>query len=98
MPEEVQLLAFVPHDKEKLVDIWIMTGAGEPRAYKVPLTEGLKKTLNQSREQLEQGGKVRLKKEGGVKDGKGGQDYGHGNQQDQPTYILKDVGSLPAKD
>lgn len=71
LPDKVQLIAFLPHDEDKLVDLWLMTEA-VPRAYEVPLTKGLKQTLQQAREQLAENRPVFLRK-GKPGDGKGGE-------------------------
>ena len=97
MPDDAQLIAFVPHDKKKTVDLWLLGPFEQPRAYEVPLTDGLKKTLNQAKDALQQGAQVRLKKQGDSRGDKPSGNYGAAIPEEQ-HYILKDVRSLPAKD
>ena len=113
LPDKVQLIAFLPHDEDKLVDLWLMTEA-VPRAYEVPLTKGLKQTLQQAREQLAEGRPVYLRK-GKPKDGMGGE--GDAKEKDgqahngapsvtmlsddfDPDYSIDDsaLSQLPKKD
>ena len=40
LPERAQLLAFLPHDEGCLVDLWLLSGDGPPRAYETRLDKG----------------------------------------------------------
>lgn len=61
LPEEAQLIAFVPHDADGRVDLWIIAGP-VVRAYEIPLDKQTKATLREASNDLAQGKPVFIKK------------------------------------
>jgi hypothetical protein len=55
LPQRAQLIAFVPHDDAKLVDLWLRRDEGPPRAYETTLDDRMKKTLREARQELDNG-------------------------------------------
>ncbi len=39
LPDRAQLVAFLPHDEAKLVDLWLRCDGGPPRSYETRLDE-----------------------------------------------------------
>jgi hypothetical protein len=64
LPARAELVAFVPHDTTKTVDLWLRQGDGAPRAYELTLDDRLKETLRQARQRMGQGARVMLAKRG----------------------------------
>ena len=62
LPEKAELIAFVPTDEEKRVDIWLREGDAPPRSYEIEMSDGMKKTLRGAQTQLEMGNRVGLMK------------------------------------
>ncbi len=87
LPDHAELVAFVPRNDEKRVDLWLRNGEA-PRAYETALTEQMKKTLREAAEQIGRGRPAMLTKRGTDGKGKsGGQDtLGVGN--DDSRYVL----------
>lgn len=83
LPQQAELIAFVPHEEEKTVDVWLIAdGLRQPRAYSVPLTDDLKDTLKKAQKQAADGGRAVLRKK----------DKGKPNH---PAYTDKDGGEAP---
>lgn len=61
LPETAELVAFVPHDEAHTVDLWLRVGE-TPRAYEVPLTAKLKKTLSDANQAQARGELAMLRK------------------------------------
>jgi hypothetical protein len=83
LPYRAELIAFLPYDDDKRVDLWLRVGSASPRAYDVEMDGDLKKTLKQAQAQQEQGNQVMLRKKG--KQGRPG----------TPHYIDIDGGKAP---
>jgi hypothetical protein len=64
LPPKVELVSFIARDDDKIVDLWLRVGAAAPRAYEIPLTDGLKKTLREAQQQQQKGNRVGLSKRG----------------------------------
>ena len=98
LPQEAQLIAFVPHDDSKSVSLWLIADKDTPRAFETVLSPQMKKTLEQAREAMEHGQRAMLTKRGGKKQDKGaaGDPLGIG---DDMNYILSpdSLGTLPPK-
>lgn len=96
LPQTAELISFIPHDKEKRVDLWLLSG-DVPRAYSAPLDEPMKKALQEAGKRSAAHQRVYLKKDGGKPD-KGGGDQ-HLNF-DAPHYVIDEsaVSHLPPKD
>ncbi len=65
LPDRAALVAFVAHDRERVVDLWLRQGDAAPRAYETPLDENMKKTLHDAELRLARGERVMLAKRGG---------------------------------
>lgn len=100
LPQQAELIAFLPHDRDKKVDIWLLKdGQSQPRAYSVELTESLKNTLRQAQQAIAGGQRAMLAKKG--KPGKGkehGQDYIDVDGGNAPYTLLENAFALPKKD
>jgi hypothetical protein len=97
LPDRAALVAFVAHDKEQLVDLWLRQGDAAPRAYETPLDGNMKKTLHDAETRLARGEHVMLAKHRGGS----GQSAGRNRQSaaDDGFYEL-DVSAfnLPPKE
>jgi hypothetical protein len=95
LPQQAELIAFVPHDEDKRVDLWLKADASEPRVYSVELTDGLKRTLREAQQAQAQGQRTMLVK-GGKPGGRPGfiDIYG-GNA---PYELLPAAFQLPKKE
>jgi hypothetical protein len=98
LPDRAALVAFVAHDKERLVDLWLRQGDdAAPRAYETPLDANMKKTLHDAETRLARGERVMLAKHRGGS----GQSAGRNRQSvaDDGSYEL-DVSAfnLPPKE
>lgn len=96
MPSRAELLAFLPYDDDKRVDLWLRQGSGQPRAYDIELTDAMKKTLRQAQSEQEQGNRVMLAKKGKI--GPKHQSYMDMDGGDAPYELSQDAFSLPPKD
>jgi hypothetical protein len=89
LPESAELIAFVPHDGDKRVDLWLRLG-DEPRAFETALSPQMKKVLGELREAMQRGDRVTLHSE------RKGDALGIGDDQD--LYTLEVESALPAKE
>jgi hypothetical protein len=97
LPRSAELIAFVTHDEESCVDLWLREGDAPPRAYETALDDGMKKTLRAAHDRLEQGHRVMLTKE--AHDSKRSHFNRGVNSNDNAPYELEDSAfSLPPKD
>ena len=96
MPQRAELLAFLPYDDDKRVDLWLREGNAQPRAYDIELTDAMKKTLRQAQSEQEQGNQVMLAKKGKV--GTPRQGYIDIDGGDAPYELSPDAFALPSKD
>jgi len=106
LPDRAELVAFVAHDEDDQVDLWLRTddastGSAQaaPRAYETRLTKEMKKTLRQAQEAMAHGQRAMLAKRGnGRPEGLGGDQLGIGD--DQRIYELdpRAMNVLPAKE
>lgn len=97
LPDNAQLIAFVPHDAEKRVTLWLRTG-DDPRAYDTVLSGGLKRELRKAKDAMAQGRPAMLRRRGGEPgQGKGhsGQGEGNGHQQVGDPLGIGDDGEGP---
>jgi hypothetical protein len=98
LPDHAELVAFVAHDEDQEVDLWLRTG-DVPRAYETRLTPEMKKTLREAREAMEHGRPATLAKRGsrGGKNGTGDQS---GSGEAPTTYELDEsaMGVLSPKE
>lgn len=99
LPQQAELISFVPSEDEKKVSLWLMPeGAPQPRAYSVELTEDLKSTLRQAKKQKADGARTMLAKKAkpsGNKRPPGYMDIDGGNA---PYVLLPNAFNLPKKD
>jgi hypothetical protein len=96
LPDEVELIAFAPHDDSNLVDLWLIAAAptqaaGVPRAYEAPLNPSLKETLREARERISHGQRVILTKR---RQGRGGPraEFNSGNRNVHGGHDALDIG------
>jgi hypothetical protein len=98
LPDHAELVAFVAHDEEQEVDLWLRTG-DVPRAYETRLTPEMKKTLREAREAMEHGRPATLAKRGshGGKNSTGDQ---FGSGEEPMTYELDEsaMSALQSKE
>lgn len=90
LPRDAELVAFVPHDEDKRVDLWLIVGQGTPRAFETELTGALKQTLREAQQAMAQGQRVLVTKRPST----GGR--GAGDRlgiDDNATYVV-DAGAL----
>jgi hypothetical protein len=94
LPDHAQLVAFLPHDEEKLVDLWLRCDEGPPRAYETQLDERMKKTLREARQEMDNGRPAILAKR------RGPAGLSNGLPDDQVQYVLDDSvrSALPPKE
>ena len=95
-PAKAELIAFVPHDDDKRVDLWLREGNDAPRAYSVELTESMKKTLKQAQAAQAGGGRAMLVKKG--RKGPPRANYTDIDGGSAPYELLPDAFQLPKKD
>jgi hypothetical protein len=96
LPARAELIAFVAHDDDKRVDLWLRQSNAPPRAYETGLDDKLKRTLRQAQSRLDHGGRVMLVK---ARVGTKGTDIKEPLAPDDPSYELdSSVFSLPRKD
>ena len=96
LPAHAELIAFVAHDDDERVDLWLRQSNAPPRAYESALNENLKRILREAKSRLERGGRVML-----VKASRGTKRAGLTEQpaRDDATYELDDsFFSFPRKD
>ena len=96
LPERAQLIAFLPHDEAKLVDLWLRCDDGPPRSYETTLDERMKKTLRQAREEMDSGRPAMLAKRKPAT----GSANDLASAQDENEYVLDDSvrSALPPKE
>jgi hypothetical protein len=96
LPAYAELIAFVTHDDDPLVDLWLRQRNAPPRAYETTLNNKLKRILHEAQSRLSRGERVML-----VKARLGTKRTGTMEQRapDEPGYELDDsFFSLPPKD
>jgi hypothetical protein len=95
LPAHVELIAFVAHDDDTRVDLWLRQNHAPPRAYETTLNDELKRILREAQSRLVRGGRVML-----VRAPRGTNRTGVARQpaSDDPSYELDDsFFSLPPK-
>ena len=90
LPDRAELLAFVAHDDDGRVDLWLRTD-DSPRAYDMALTAEMKKTLREAEQEMAHGRRAVLAKKAegkkaASKGGRAGDPLGVG--EDDPAYVL----------
>lgn len=95
LPDRAELIAFVPHDAEKRVDLWLKVAAA-PRAYETQLDANLKKALREAGETMAHGRPAMLMKRSatGVAWRASGQ-HRLGIGDDSETYVLDPTAMSP---
>lgn len=95
LPQRAQLIAFVPHDDAKLVDLWLRCDGGPPRSYETTLDERMMKTLREARQELDNGRPAMLAKRKPTAAGSA-----NGLTDEQNEYVLDDSvrSALPPKE
>jgi hypothetical protein len=95
LPDRAQLVAFLPHDEAKLVDLWLRCDGGPPRSYETRLDEQMKKTLRQAQQEMENGRPAMLAKRKPTLVGSA-----NGLADEQNEYVLGDSvrSALPPKE
>jgi hypothetical protein len=96
LPTYAELIAFVAHDDDPLVDLWLRQRNAPPRAYETMLNNKLKRILREAQSRLSRGERVML-----VKARLGTKRTSAKEQRapDEPGYELDDsFFSLPRKD
>jgi len=63
LPDRAELVAFVAHDDDSQVDLWLRTGDA-PRAYETKLTAQMKRTLRAAQEAMAHGQRAMLVRRG----------------------------------
>ena len=95
LPAYAELIAFVAHDDDLLVDLWLRQRNTPPRAYETALNNKLKRILHEAQSRLSRGERVMLVKTLGTKR----TDAKELRAPDEPGYELDDsFFSLPPKD
>lgn len=107
LPDQAELIAFVPHDDDGRVDLWLRV-SDVPRAYDAALTAQMKQTLRDAARELELGRRPFLAKraegrsggEMGAADGRTGGGDRLGIGRDDASYVLEQSAlfQLPKKD
>lgn len=100
LPSPASLVAFVPHDEEKTVDVWLISPpATDPRAYATPMTDGLKKALREAQEAMGKGERATLVRK---QKGRPAPRQGHGDAlgigDDDSNWQLLVEDPLPPKE
>jgi hypothetical protein len=100
LPDNAELVAFVPHDEAKRVDIWLIEKSGGiPRAFEVELTAQMKKSLREAQSVMGQGGIAMMRREASAETQAktAGDMLGIGN--DDMAYVLSQdaITQLPPK-
>lgn len=100
LPDHAQLVAFVPHDEAKLVDLWLRCNEGPPRSYETTLDERMKKTLREAQQEMENGRPAMLAKQKSATGTKSGARTDSGLPDDQTQYVLDESvrSALPPKE
>jgi hypothetical protein len=62
LPAHAELIAFVAHDDNTRVDLWLRQSSAPPRAYETTLNDKLKRTLREAKSMLGHGERVILVK------------------------------------
>lgn len=103
LPDHAELVAFVAHDKEHMVDLWLRPAAGKfdaPRAFEVALDEKMKKTLREARERMAHGQPAMLARRGAGRPHTRGAGDPLGIGDEAQEYVLDDsaTSALPPKE
>lgn len=95
LPARAELIAFVAHDNDARVDLWLRQSNAPPRAYETTLNDQLKRTLHEAQSRLDHGRRVMLVKPRPRTKPTGIAEH---RASDDPSYELDDsVLSLPPK-
>ena len=62
LPAHAELIAFVAHDEDSRVDLWLRQSTAPPRAYETGLDDKLRRTLREAQSRLDHGGRAILVK------------------------------------
>ena len=99
LPDQAELVAFVPHDEDGRVDLWLRT-SDAPRAYDTALTAQMKKTLRDAQQQMAHGRRAVLTKKAEGKDSGGRRGDALAVGQGDSSYVLDEnaLTELPRKE
>ena len=99
LPDQAELVAFVPHDEDGRVDLWLRT-SDVPRAYDTALTAQMKKTLREAQQQMAHGRRAVLAKTAEGKESGARRGDGLAIGQDDSSYVLDEnaLTELPKKE
>jgi hypothetical protein len=99
LPDQAELVAFVPHDEVGRVDLWLRT-SDVPRAYDTALTAQMKKTLREAQEQMAHGRRTVLAKKAEGKENGARRGDAPAVGQDDASYVLDEnaLTKLPEKE
>ena len=67
IPASSKLVAFVEHDRDNVVDLWLQEAHESPRAYRVPEDELMKKSMAEAHKRLKDGAPVYVLQSNGGK-------------------------------
>ncbi|HKN27743.1 MAG TPA: hypothetical protein VJY34_07605 [Roseiarcus sp.] len=98
LPERAQLIAFLPHDEAKLVDLWLRSGEGPPRSHETRLDEPMKKMLREAQQEMDNGRPAMLAKRKSA--GQTVASSANSLLDDQTEYVLDESvrSALPPKE
>jgi hypothetical protein len=94
LPKQAELIAFVPHDDDKRVDLLLREGHDAPRLYETAMDDNMKKLLREADEKLKLGERVGVIKRKGPKR-EGVTDI---ETPEAPYVLSNDAFALPSKD
>jgi hypothetical protein len=94
LPAYAELIAFVAHGDDLLVDLWLRQRNAPPRAYETTLNNKLKQILREAQRKLARGERVMLVKARLGTNRTGAKEL---PSPDEPGYELDDSFSLPPK-
>ena len=99
LPDQAELVAFVPHDEVGRVDLWLRT-SDIPRAYDTALTAQMKQTLREAEQQMAHGRRAVLAKKGEGKDSDARAGDALAIGQGESSYVLDQnaLTELPKKE
>jgi hypothetical protein len=97
-PDRAELIAFVAHDEDKRVDLWLRVEDAPPRAYDIAIDEAMKRLLRDARDRMEHGGRVMLVKHAEHADKKAEHQGGFSQQPADHAYAIDESAfALPTK-
>jgi hypothetical protein len=99
LPDNAELVAFVPHDETGAVVLWLLLPSGQdPRAYATKLTPSLKEAMREAQEAMAHGAVGRLKRVSSKPGGASQRGDAYGISDDDAHWTLLVESPLPAKE